>query len=212
MKIGLDDAARIMVDTYEGANNADVKIKIDVAGVQAAFLKNGILVIPGTNELSDWLDFNLNLAHNAPPDTHGFTVVPGDSGAMWHAGFLEHAQIVYAFAKPLQPKMIIGHSLGAASAQIVGSSLKVPTIAFASPGTKRGKSRVAGEPWVINLCRLDDAVCHVPPKLMGFRQIGSRYWLNPRIPDPDERHSMPNYISALGEPHIRERVPGEWPT
>ncbi len=50
----------------------------------------------------------------------------GDSGKhAWHAGFLKHAQTVHASVSgmPEPPKLIIGHSLGAASAQIVGASL-----------------------------------------------------------------------------------------
>lgn len=211
-KLNLLDAAKMIEQTYAKTNDAEIERAIDVAGVQAVYLKNGTLVIPGTNELSDWFDFNLNIGGTTQLESHGFEVVPGDSGAMWHAGFLEHAQMVYMFAKGVQPKFIVGHSLGAASAQIVGMSLGVPTIAFASPQTCRTRQRLSNEGWVVNICRIDDAVCHLPPKLLGFRTIGSRYWLKPDSLDADEDHKIHNYEELLRLKRIKESVPVNWPT
>lgn len=205
----LIDAAATMQAVYDGTGSADVQMRIDIRGVQAVYLKDGTLVIPGTNELADWFEFNFNLV--SPTDGHGFEVVPGDSGAQWHAGFLEHAQTVYAFAKPLQPKLIVGHSLGAASAQIVGLSLRVPTIAFASPRTHRGKTRLAGEGWVVNICRADDSVCHVPPNFLGFRHIGSVYWIAPEQIEDGIDHGVDHYIALLGAEKAKSRLPATWP-
>jgi hypothetical protein len=210
-QVKLLDAADMIASTYAGTNSAEIKEQIDVAGVQAVYLKNGGLIIPGTNELSDWFDFNLNISSNAGADTHGFEVVSGDSGAQWHAGFLEHAQMVYMFAKGVRPKFIVGHSLGAASAQIVGMSLKVPTIAFASPQTCRSKARMPNEGWVVNICRVDDEVCYAPPKFMGFRTIGSRYWIQPDHVDDGEDHKIHNYSDLLKLKRIKDRVPLAWP-
>lgn len=210
-KISLLDAAQMIAETYAGTNTSKIDNTIDVAGVQATFLKDGTLVIPGTNEFSDWFDFNLNFGVR-PVDGHGFEVVAGDSGALWHGGFLEHAQMVYTFAKALRPKRIVGHSLGAASAQIVGLSLRIPTIAFASPQTCRTRQRLPNEGWVINVCRIDDAVCHVPPKFLGFRTIGSRYWLRPDELDDGEDHKIHNYQELLKLKRIKERVPVDWPS
>lgn len=204
------DAARIMAETYDGANDADVRMRIDIRGVQAVFLKDKTLVIPGSNELSDWFDFNFDVT-DPSADSLGFDVVPGDSGARWHAGFLEHAQTVYTFAKPLQPKLIIGHSLGAAAAQIVGTSLRVPSIAFASPRTHRGVSGLQGEEWVVNFCRTDDTVCHVPPNFLGFRHVGHRYWLSPGGVNVGGDHKMENYIALMQTARIREHLPATWP-
>lgn len=211
-KLGLIDAARMMHETYAGTNGNEVVNQIDVAGVQAVLLKNGVLVIPGTNEFSDWFDFNLNMGAAGGGQSHGFEVVAGDSGALWHGGFLEHAQMVYMFAKGARPKFIVGHSLGAASAQIVGMSLRVPTIAFASPQTCRSPERMDHEGWVINICRIDDTVCHVPPKLLGFRTIGSRYWLKPDTLDVGEDHRIDNYAELLALKRVKEQVPEAWPT
>lgn len=211
-KLNMLDAARMVEETYAGTNTAETDTSIDVSGVQATYLKNGVLVIPGTNELSDWFDFNLNMATVSPIDGHGFEVVPGDSGTLWHGGFLQHAQMVYMFAKAVKPKFIVGHSLGAASAQIVGLSLSIPTIAFASPQTCRSRERLPNEGWVVNVCRVDDHVCHMPPKLLGFRTIGSRYWLKPDQLDADEDHKIHNYAELLRLSHISDRVPMNWPT
>ncbi len=211
-KLSLLYAARMVSETYAGTNTSDIDTSIDVAGVQAVYLKNGTLVIPGTNELSDWFDFNLNIGGVTQPESHGFEVVPGDSGAIWHAGFLEHAQMVYMFAKGVRPKFIVGHSLGAASAQIVGMSLALPTIAFASPQTCRSRHRLPNEGWVMNVCRIDDPVCHMPPQLLGFRTIGSRYWLRPDELDTDEDHKIHNYEELLKLKRIKDRVPTSWPT
>lgn len=210
-KLNLLDAARMVAETYARSNKADVATAIDVAGVQAVYLKNGVLVIPGTNEFSDWFDFNLNIGGADVPNGHGFEVVAGDSGTLWHAGFLQHAQMVYMFAKGVQPKFIVGHSLGAASAQIVGMSMRVPTIAFASPQTCRSRERLPNEGWVINVCRIDDTVCHVPPKFLGFRTIGSRYWLQPDEIETGEDHKIHNYEALLRLKRIKDRVPVHWP-
>jgi hypothetical protein len=211
-KLSLLEAADIMEATYAGTNKADVENEIDIRGVQAVYLKSGVLVIPGTNEFSDWFDFNLNMVVEAGNQTHGFEVVPGDSGTLWHAGFLDHAQIVYTFAKGVKPKFIIGHSLGAASGQIVGTSMRIPTIAFASPQTCRTRPRLPNEGWVINICRIDDVVCHTPPRFLGFRTVGSRYWLQPDELDTDEDHKIHNYRDLLKLKRVKDRLPLSWPT
>lgn len=210
-KMPIAEAAATMLATYDKRNGADIAEQIDVNGVQAVFLKNKILVIPGSNEFSDWFEFNLNVFHNSTSDVHGFEVIAGDSGTLWHAGFLEHARMVYVFAKALKPKWIIGHSLGAGSAQIVGSSLKVPTIAFASPRTYRGAHKINGEGWIVNICRMDDTVCHVPPDFLGFRHVGSRYWISPDAPVDGDRHRISEYISILGLARNKSHVPDNWP-
>lgn len=211
-QISVLDACDMIEASYDGTNSSEIEHKIDIRGVQAQYLKSGVLVIPGTNEFTDWFDFNLNM-QGAMVDGHGFEVIPGDSGSMWHAGFLEHAQIVYTFAKALNPKFVVGHSLGAASAQIVGTSLKVPTIAFASPQTLRGRptNRLPNEGWVVNFCRTDDTVCHVPPRFLGFRTLGSRYWLSAEEPNVGEDHRITNYRDILKTTKVQERVPMQWP-
>jgi len=206
------EACDIAQAAYEGHSREEIAAEIDIRGVQAYFLKSGVLSIPGSNEAYDWFEYNTRV-NDPSMDGVAFDVAPGDSGSQFHAGFLDHAQTVYTFAKGLKPKFIVGHSLGAASAQIVGTSLRVPTIAFASPRTLKGKpsNRLRGEGWVVNYCRVDDTVCHFPRNHKDFRVLGSQYWLNPDEINVGEDHSMKNYRKALKSRKIRERVPMQWP-
>ena len=179
-------AADLIDQAYEG--KIDSIAQLDRDGVQAFVTADRVLVIPGTNELSDWWKFN-------------FKVVRGATRS-WHAGFLKHAQAVYKFAKGLDVRRITGHSLGAASAQIVGYSLKINTIAFASPKT------LAAEWWVSdsnrflieNICRVDDLVCAVPP---NFQHVGTVQWLTPKRHHWGEDHSISNYVDAMREANDR---------
>lgn len=205
-------AAQLMEAVYADPGSADIEVSINIKGVQAYMTKDRVLVIPGTNEFSDWFQFNFDVFGRGRSDIQGFATATGDSGAVWHAGFLEHARLVYTFAKGLKPRQIIGHSLGAASAQIVGSSLKVPTIAFASPRTLRGdRGGVHGEGFVVNLCRSDDSVCHVPPPFMGFRHVGRTIWMNPRGINFWEDHRIDQYLEIMVLDEIAAELPTVWP-
>lgn len=206
------DAAEWMNRVYYDRPAADIEAEISLGTVQATYLKNGTLVIPGTNEPKDWLT-NLNLFGPRDRAEDGMPVMHGDSRLTWHAGFLEHARTVYAFAKPLKPKLIIGHSLGAAAAQIVGSSLRVPTIAFASPRPlhEGRNAAVAGAEYVLNLLRMDDAVCYVPMGLLGFRHVGRTLWMSRQGGVPGEDHRIPHYIDILKDAIDGGAVPESWP-
>lgn len=203
-------AARLMELGYEKNPPLRITHALNKKGVQAFLLRDKTLIVPGTNELSDWLQYNLRLSLR-PPKIRDLITRRGASGAIWHGGFLNHAEILYEWAAPLKPKILIGHSLGAAAVQIVGASLQTPTIAFASPSTRKGKSRFKGEGWVLNICRSDDTVCHVPPKFAGFRQVGSRYWLTPPKDNPGMDHKMEHYIRLLKHSRVSRRVPKVWP-
>lgn len=204
------DAARAVRAASRGEAGLDVVERIDIEGVQAVTLKGGVMVVLGANEIADWFDYNLDFIPGPESEHVGFSVIPGDSGARWHAGFLEHARFVYAFAKPQRPKLIAGHSLGAAAAQIVGASLGVPAIGFGSPRPLRQRRQFRGEGWVLNVCRSDDTICYVPPGFLGFRHVGSVRWLTPPQPDPGEDHSMDEYIEVLEAGH-GSTLPETWP-
>lgn len=195
-------AGALIGQAYDNKLDDKIKHQVDVAGVQAYYLTDGVLVLPGTNELSDWTRYNLSV-----------DAIKGDSGRYWHRGFMNYAQLVFMFAKPLKPKFIIGHSLGAAAAQIVGASLKVPTIAFASPKVLSGKSKLAGEGWVANYLRMDDTVCHMPPNIgrKSYRHVGSRYWMAPDGVNVGEDHKIKNYMAILKEERFETLVPKDWP-
>ena len=157
---------------------------LNVMGVQAYLTEDKVLVIPGTNEKSDWFKFNFKVGRG--------------STRTWHKGFLAHAQTVYGFAKSLEPRLIVGHSLGAASAQIVGYSLQVPTIAFASPKPLVKGLEIPHNKWTMiqNICREDDLVCALPP---NFQHVGFVNWLAPKKHHWGEDHRIDNYVDAMKE-------------
>ncbi|MBT0958055.1 hypothetical protein IV417_11715 [Alphaproteobacteria bacterium KMM 3653] len=203
-------AAEIMQEGYKKNPNLPITHALNKRGVQAFLLRDKTVVVAGTNQLSDWLRYNLRVA-TRPPRIRDLTTRKGASGAIWHGGFLSHAEVLYDWAAPLKPRRFIGHSLGAAAVQIVGASLNTPTIAFASPRTRKGKARFKGEGWVLNICRIDDTVCHVPPEVLGFRQVGSRYYLRPIKPNKGLDHNMGHYIRLLKNRDAAGNTPLQWP-
>ncbi len=209
--LNLNEAAALMNKVYYQTHTVQIKEQIDIKGVQAYLVDGDILVIPGTNQFSDWFRFNFDVYDLFGGQSDGWEVAAGDSGARWHAGFLEHAMTVYAFAKTLRPKFIIGHSLGAASAQIVGSSLQIPTIGFASPKPNKGRQRLKGEEFVLNICRTDDTVCHVPMGFLGFRHVGNTYWISPDGINVGEDHRIDEYIELMSENRVAQHLPATWP-
>lgn len=191
----LIEAAHLVRRAYEGGAAFDAD-SISLQDMEAHFLRSeGALIIEGTNSLQDWFQYNFNLFVDAG-------VARGDSGAMYHAGFYNHAMRAYGFAKPYrdQIRVVIGHSLGAASAQIVGPSLGKPTIAFASPKPLLHGNAVNPN-LVTNVCRDDDLICRLPPGVfggaIGYGHIGSVVWLTPKEANPGEDHRISEYIDIL---------------
>lgn len=190
-------AADLIQRAYDGKLGALKASEINHLGAQAAMLKDGTLVIPGTNEVSDWTDFNFNVGS-------------GDSKRTWHAGFLKHAQAIYPYAKGAQAKRVIGHSLGAASAQIIGVSLGIPAICFASPRPLRGRTRFKGEHRILNICRFDDAVCSLPLPFLGFRHVGKSHWISPREQQSSGSHQIKHYLRAMSRGKSTPDLPDTW--
>ena len=197
-KLRLVDAAQHVRATYAGANDHQIVASMDRNGVQARILQGGLLVIPGTNEKHDWWRFNFN-------------VLRGCSGTLWHDGFFNHATAVFNWAKPLKPRFIVGHSLGAASAQIVGMSLGLPTIAFASPRPLKGRLVSSQGKWIININRRDDRVCGLPPLAAGFNHVGRAEWIGPLRLNLGEDHGMDKYIALLKQDRVKRALPPHWP-
>jgi len=190
-------AADLIQRAYDGKLGALQASEINHQGAQAFMLKDGTLVVPGTNEISDWRDFNFNVGK-------------GDSGRAWHSGFLKHASAIYPFAKGAGAKRVIGHSLGAASAQIIGVSLGIPAICFASPRPLRGRTRFKGEHRILNICRYDDAVCNLPFPFLGFRHVGKSHWISPREQQSEGSHQLEHYLRAMEKGKSTPTLPDEW--
>ncbi|MEO1309050.1 MAG: hypothetical protein AAFV38_14370 [Pseudomonadota bacterium] len=167
-------------------------------GVEAYLLTDGTVVVPGTNDPRDWRRFNLQIGLRTLRFANS-AARPGASGIRWHGGFLDHAEILYNWVKDKRPRRLIGHSLGAASAQIVGASLDIPVIAFASPQPKRDSRRFPGEHLVLNIKRSDDPVCKLPSTLLAFSTLGRTAMLRPAEPEFGLRHNMRHYIALMGK-------------
>lgn len=181
-------------------------------GAQAFVTRDGDLVIPGTNEHGDWTRFNIDVLGIADGPIPGLALVPVSQIGVWHNGFLRHADSVYRFARHHRPRFIVGHSLGGAAAQIIGHRMRIPTITFGAPRVYRGRTRpLAGEGWVLNLCRSDDPVTGVP-EIIGFRHLGTVRRLDTGGPVLARNHPMAKYLSLIGEDAQRfAQVEREWP-
>jgi hypothetical protein len=180
---------------------------------QAFVTREGDLVIPGTNEIDDWHRFNLQVHAQQAARIPGLKLVPLADVGSWHFGFLRHADSVYRFARVHNPRFIVGHSLGGAAAQIIGHRLKIPTITFGAPRVYKGRfPRLAGEGWVLNLCRSDDPVTGIPT-LAGFRHLGTVRRLNTGRPLSARSHPIAQYASLLAAAAAEQfaSVEREWP-
>lgn len=163
-------------------------------GLTVTLTADGETIVRGSNDRRDWA---LNLSIWPTRSTIGH----GVSGAMYHWGFLEPARQLYAWAKAARPRVLLGHSRGAAVVSIVGASLRIPTVAFACPRPLwlSGGFEDA-EQWVTVFNRSDDIVARLPPWWLGYRHIGRVRWARrPAVRHAGEDHRIAHYISALEE-------------
>ena len=216
MRLSIAHCADLVAGSYSavkqkkrGRNTQGVVAYLDRKGTQALMLEHNVLLIPGSNELIDWIR-NVNVYNIAGKRYKAKTRAKSKTGAILHSGFNRHAMLISAFAKEHDAKFIIGHSLDAATAQILGSWMGVPAVGFASPRVKLGPRKVQHESKILNICRLDDLVTHVPPSEVGFRRLGKTVQLVAPEANPGLDHSMPNYIKALGYETLGDKLPRTW--
>lgn len=179
-------------------------------GAQAHMMKHGVMIVPGSNELLDWFQ-NFDVYRIAGRSFGKRDKGRGHNGAMFHEGFQRHAARLQSFARDNHARYIIGHSLGAATAQILGTALGIPAIGFASPRVRFGGGKLKNEGGVLNICRIDDLVTRVPPSEAGFRRLGLTVRLVSARTNPGMDHSMEHYIAALNEHVSAEGLPKTWP-
>lgn len=179
------------------------------------------LIITGSSGWKDYAFYNIR-PRRAIPDMVEIDQLtsPDLPQKAFHQGFLLHACRIKEFLGDHMPDGIIGHSLGAASAQILGTALNIPTICLASPQVikrrflERDALRNAAHPqWnVFNLAWRQDFVTH-GYRSLGFRCLGHRVVVDTQMPNTGIDHFVKDYekliISAAA--YDVEGVPQHWP-
>lgn len=205
------EAAKLVACSYDPDANPTFKklIKKEKKGdARAYLLTNNFLIIPGSDSFADYAKYNLRLIGVGQKKLKVSTATTrDDKGHNWHQGFLRHSNEIQAWLGDRVPDMIIGHSLGAATTQVLSMSLKVSGIAFAPPRPYKGRSPVHSSKYCLNICRVDDPVCNVP---RGFSHIGKAIYLTPKSGKGVFRHKMHYYMKALQKNTTPKKVPGRW--
>jgi len=195
----ITDAADLLTRAYDQGRGLNLAYTpLNRNGVEAYLTTDGTLVIPGTNDRKDWWR-NLNIG----------SAQAGASRRVWHSGFLEHARSVFHYGATKQPKRVVGHSLGAAAAQIVAVSLNIPAICFASPRPLRGARNFGGEQKVLNINRRDDFITNLPPFFL-FRHVGRVHWVSPNELQSAGSHTIKDYLRGMSQGTVRPPLPDNW--
>jgi len=212
-RIRLTDAAIFAQQSYKPQTIQSPRItdSLDTDDdVQAYLTETGVLLLPGSNSILDYFHFNLRvfrIGHTRYRLASNGTE-RGASGTIWHQGFLIYARRVYAWLGDRRPKLIIGHSLGAAATQILSKSYNVPGIGFAAPRPKKGGGAVQHDDKCLSICRIDDTVCGLPP---NFNHMGDARFFEPRSNNWGLDHSMKNYRKILDNHKGPDKLPVLWP-
>ncbi len=203
-------AAKIADETYRPSRGriAGYRILSSSKGHATAYLLEGdILTIKGSDSAYDYIRYNLR------PLGIGFKklTLKGKmgQGADWHQGFLAHVAEIQTWLIRIRrrPKYIIGHSLGAASAQVFSAALQVPAICFAPPRVCR-QNKIPGQ-WnrCLLIARTDDIVPQIPE---GYQHIGRSTPIDMgRV--LGHKHKMKHYIPQLPKQINKGKIPSKWP-
>ncbi|MEM8978782.1 MAG: hypothetical protein AAGD04_04820 [Pseudomonadota bacterium] len=217
----LPEAARLALASYKPNRFPDLKAQIltslNEKHVQAHYLENDVLLVPGSNSLFDYVLYNLRIFRVGGTR---YRVVDSNTerddrtNMRWHQGFLAHAHVVIKWLeddpklKGKKPKFIIGHSLGAASAQLLAMVYDCPTITFAAPRTRTDPHTSSRGDKCLNILRSDDPVCKLPS---SFHHIGLNHELQPAPKKLVGRHHMSKYIWLLDNHKPGPTLPPRWP-
>lgn len=211
MARSLMDAAKLAQASYKPhlIKSPRITDSLDKGGVQAHLLEDGTLLLPGSNSLLDYAHFNLRVFNVGGKKYRlaSKTTQRGASGTRWHQGFLIYSKVVFDWVGHRKPKLIIGHSLGAAAAQILSKSWNRHAIGFAAPRPKSAGGTVANSSKCLLVCRVDDVVCSLTP---GFHHLGDARFLEPESVNWGGDHSMKNYIRILKSNKGPDKVPSKW--
>lgn len=210
------DAARLAEASYSAATHSSVapsiKRSLDEDDVEAHYLKNDILLIPGSNSVADYLKYNLRMIrlgkkrYRMSEDIHQ----KGASGTIWHQGFLAHAKVIYDWLEKhdMKPKIIIGHSLGAASTQILSKTYKTTGIGFAGPRPRKHNGTIVNDEFSLCINRTDDSICSLPNSFHHMGKV-SRLRANRSVFGPD--HAMEHYVKVVEEQQAKGNLSKKWP-
>lgn len=195
------DCLKLIDQAYAGApggQKLDNQKAFVVNGRAEAYLTHdGVLVIPGSQSAEDYTRFNLRLMSWK----NAFNL----RNYKFHYGFLSHATLLKAFVRDNDVRFVTGHSLGAASAQILGAWYDLPGYLFASPRVLRKRYRAVKGTKLISFNRVDDSVCTLPGR--GFNHIGQVYELNTGEVNVGMDHSTSEYRTAMRMANVQAAVP-----
>lgn len=203
-------------ETLRADHNVRIIDQCDEPGVEAYLLNNGFLLVPGSNSVWDYLKFNLRIRNFGMPKLRfksrtGVENTHVDSrGITWHQGFFTHANYVRKWIETepgREPILIVGHSLGAASAQILSTIWTTPSIGFAAPRLRKSELPEQYKNLSLSICRIDDLVCRYPKE---FERLGKSVDLKHNKPRFGLNHNMKAYISAMENPAEGVSVPATW--
>ncbi|MGH1577876.1 hypothetical protein [Planktotalea sp.] len=212
--ISLDDAATLAEASYDIGRIVSPKLvkSCPHRDVQAYVLEGGILLLPGSNTVRDYLRYNLRPLRLGNKRLHlkDGGSEKGASGTFWHQGFLAYAKVIYDWldTENLKPDTIIGHSLGAAAAQILSKSYAAPAIGFAAPRPKLVNGPVKHDKLCLLINRNDDLVPTLPS---GFHHMGVTKLLVPPPRNWFSSHKMSSYKTTTAAAQKSGALPKAWP-
>ena len=185
---------------------------LDHNDVQAHLLKGNILLLPGSNSVRDYVKFNLRplrLGDQRLVLKTATNAEKGASGTKWHQGFLRYSIEIFNWLKKeeVRPNYIIGHSLGAAAAQILSKTYNTPAIGFAAPRPKWSKHSVVQDGRCLLINRSDDPVPRVPS---AYHHMGKAKLFKSKKHKTIFAHSMAHYIKIIDEDDKFKVIPELW--
>lgn len=225
-QLELPRVARLLLDTREDilkGRTGEHLARVSEKGkeVDAGLTPDNILVITGSSNVQDYLFYNLRPWRPLPdmPEIDRLTSKDLPINA-FHKGFLLHAARILRLLKDDRPEFIIGHSLGAAAAQILGTGLAVPTVCLAPPQVVKRKFlkpqalRSKEHPqWnVFNFAWKQDFVTH-GFRWFGMRSLGHRVVVDSKKRNVGIDHFVTDYqdliVAASASP--TSGLPTSWP-
>ncbi len=213
MQFSIEAAAKLAEASYETGRitSPAVTHSCPDRDVQAHMLEGGILLLPGSNSFNDYLKFNLRPLRLGRRKLimDADKAETGASGTVWHQGFLAYSSVIFHWLliNNLNPNFIIGHSLGAAAAQILSKSYKVPAIGFAGPRPKFSRNRVKHDRKCLLINRGDDPVPKLPSR---FFHLATVKRITPAQNERGLRHSMRHYRAIIDKGLEQNLLPSHW--